>query len=364
MNISSGTVVLASAVLTLTAAAFGQQQQTASSQTGMNFYVTTPQTGETVPVGATPATSQQQNVVVASAQAARSLNTYTDRAVSSRLNAAPVQSASQTSTRAPQAQPATPVSQVQATSARHPQSQAAPVAAPGRQTQLASAPNPASAHGYSIQQVSNAPASSFQAARSSAASSRAIHAQNARTAQRQVSTSAAQHPSFYSNSHARQAARNHTSGAQAAHAGSTAQKQSLLNRLTGRNRQQATAQHRPEKAAAAQHDTVPAIKPSKLNGTRQTGIASWYGGKWHGRKTANGERYDQNSLTAAHKTLPFGTLVKVRNERNGREVIVRINNRGPFTRGRIIDLSKSAASKLGMVSAGITKVTCEVVGRS
>src|SRR5690606_36242491 len=181
MNISSGTVVLASAVLTLTAAAFGQQQQTASSQTGMNFYVTTPQTGETVPVGAPPATSQQQKVVVASAQAARSLNTYTDRAVSSRLNAAPVQSASQTSTRAPQAQPATPVSQVQATSARHPQSQAAPVAAPGRQTQLASAPNPASAHGYSIQQVSNAPASSFQAARSSAASSRAIHAQNART---------------------------------------------------------------------------------------------------------------------------------------------------------------------------------------
>ncbi len=359
MNVSSGTVVLASAVLTLTAAAFGQQQ-TAPSQPSMNFYVTTPQTGATVPVGAAPSATPQQNVVVASAQAARSLNTYTDHAVSSRLNASPAQTSSQTPARTPQAP---------AASARQQQSHPAP--AQRRQAQTASAHNPASTHGYTIQQdgytiqqVSNAPASSFQAARPGTSSRVAAQPQNVRTTQRQVSTSAAQHPNFYANTHARQAARNHTSGAPAVHAGSTAQKQSLLNRLTKRNQHHATARHQQGKSAGPQYDTVPAIKPSKLNGTRQSGIASWYGGKWHGRKTANGERYDQNSLTAAHKTLPFGTLVKVRNERNGREVIVRINNRGPFTRGRIIDLSKNAASKLGMVSSGITKVTCEVVGRS
>src|SRR5690606_28997703 len=85
------------------------------------------------------------------------------------------------------------------------------------------------------------------------------------------------------------------------------------------------------------------MRPSSLAGKIQEGVASWYGSDWHGKKTANGERYDMNSMTAAHKTLPFGTLVRVKNERNGRECIVRINNRGPFSKGRIIDLSKAAA---------------------
>lgn len=84
----------------------------------------------------------------------------------------------------------------------------------------------------------------------------------------------------------------------------------------------------------------------------QRGIASWYGPGFHGRKTANGERFDMGEMTAAHKTLPFGTRVLVHNPRNGKEVVVRINDRGPFVRGRVIDLSQAAASALGMKGRG------------
>ncbi len=90
------------------------------------------------------------------------------------------------------------------------------------------------------------------------------------------------------------------------------------------------------------------------------GKASWYGGYWHKRLTANGEHYDQNSMTAAHKKLKFGTLAKVTNERNGCSCIVRINNRGPFVKGRVIDLSVAAAKKIGSFSAGVVPVTIEV----
>lgn len=93
----------------------------------------------------------------------------------------------------------------------------------------------------------------------------------------------------------------------------------------------------------------------------QTGIASWYGSDFHGGPTASGERYDMHSLTAAHPSLPFGTLVRVTNLRNGREVVVRVNNRGPYRRNRIIDLSKEAARQLGMVGAGLAKVQVEVL---
>lgn len=82
------------------------------------------------------------------------------------------------------------------------------------------------------------------------------------------------------------------------------------------------------------------------------GRASWYGPKFHGRRTSNGERFDMNGLTAAHRTLPFGTRVRVRNAQNGREVIVRINDRGPQVRDRIIDVSKAAAAALDLVRAG------------
>ena len=92
----------------------------------------------------------------------------------------------------------------------------------------------------------------------------------------------------------------------------------------------------------------------------QTGMASYYGGSWHGKKTANGEIFNENSLTAAHKTLPFGTRVKVTNLDNGKSVVVRINNRGPYSNGRIIDLSKAAFAKIANTSKGVTKVKLEV----
>jgi len=82
------------------------------------------------------------------------------------------------------------------------------------------------------------------------------------------------------------------------------------------------------------------------------GKASWYGPGFHGKRTASGERFDMNDLTAAHRTLPFGTRVRVRNPQNGREVIVRINDRGPHISDRIIDLSKAAAATLDLLQAG------------
>lgn len=88
----------------------------------------------------------------------------------------------------------------------------------------------------------------------------------------------------------------------------------------------------------------------------QKGIASFYADKFEGRRTANGEKYKHNKLTAAHKTLPFGTIVRVKNLENGKEVDVRINDRGPFVKGRIIDLSKSAAKQLDFINAGIVAV--------
>jgi rare lipoprotein A len=84
----------------------------------------------------------------------------------------------------------------------------------------------------------------------------------------------------------------------------------------------------------------------------QRGVASWYGPRFHGRTTANGEKFDMHELTAAHKTLPFGTRVLVHSPRTGRQVVVRINDRGPFVKGRVIDLSKAAAKALGIQSRG------------
>lgn len=91
---------------------------------------------------------------------------------------------------------------------------------------------------------------------------------------------------------------------------------------------------------------------SSPSSSYQTGKASWYGKKYHGRKTASGQVYNMFLMTAAHQTLPFGTKVKVISERTGKEVIVRINDRGPFVDGRIIDLSKKAARKLGILEVG------------
>ena len=91
----------------------------------------------------------------------------------------------------------------------------------------------------------------------------------------------------------------------------------------------------------------------------QRGMASWYGKKFHGRKTASGERYDMFKLTAAHQRAPLGTYALVTNIATGRSVRVRINDRGPFAKGRIIDLSRAAAQQLGMLTAGVARVRVE-----
>ncbi|MEO7159529.1 MAG: septal ring lytic transglycosylase RlpA family protein [Polaromonas sp.] len=94
----------------------------------------------------------------------------------------------------------------------------------------------------------------------------------------------------------------------------------------------------------------------------ERGHASWYGGQFHGRRTASGEAYDKYALTAAHKTLPFGTIVRVRSLKLGREVDVRINDRGPFAPGRVIDVSQAAAEALGLMGSGVDAVSLKVAG--
>ncbi|MFA5515673.1 MAG: septal ring lytic transglycosylase RlpA family protein [Desulfuromonadales bacterium] len=116
-------------------------------------------------------------------------------------------------------------------------------------------------------------------------------------------------------------------------------------------------------------------KPYEVNGQRyqplrgdnhvgyvEEGIASWYGRDFHGKKTSNGETYDMHGRTAAHKTLPLGIYVKVRNLANGKEAVARVNDRGPFVRGRIIDLSYTLAKDLGVVDAGTAPVRIEALG--
>ena len=94
----------------------------------------------------------------------------------------------------------------------------------------------------------------------------------------------------------------------------------------------------------------------------ETGVASWYGRDFHGRKTSSGEVYDMYAMTAAHKTLPLGTWVKVRRADTGRQVVVRVNDRGPFVHGRVIDLSYSAARELDMIGPGTARVEVVALG--
>jgi len=116
-------------------------------------------------------------------------------------------------------------------------------------------------------------------------------------------------------------------------------------------------------------------KPYRVKGVRytpiasasgfvQTGIASWYGQKFHGRKTSNGETYNMYAMTAAHKTLPLGTWVSVHNLENNRKIVVRINDRGPFVYGRIIDLSYTGAKRIGIEGTGTARVRITALGRA
>jgi rare lipoprotein A len=114
-------------------------------------------------------------------------------------------------------------------------------------------------------------------------------------------------------------------------------------------------------ATACRSAAPPPGKPVR-SGVVERGIASWYGHPFHGRRTASGEVYDMHRLTAAHKTLPFGTLVEVTNLANRERVVVRVTDRGPFVRGRVIDLSYEAAKRIGMIGPGTARVELRVVG--
>ena len=96
----------------------------------------------------------------------------------------------------------------------------------------------------------------------------------------------------------------------------------------------------------------------------EVGLASWYGAQFHGRPTATGERFDMNAMTAAHKTLPLPGLVEVTNLENGRTVVLRVNDRGPFVDARIIDLSRAAARELGLLERGVGRVRVRYLGRA
>ncbi|HKY33157.1 MAG TPA: septal ring lytic transglycosylase RlpA family protein [Candidatus Polarisedimenticolia bacterium] len=103
------------------------------------------------------------------------------------------------------------------------------------------------------------------------------------------------------------------------------------------------------------------VRPAPASDPRPapTGFASWYGGSFHGRRTASGERFDMRGFTAAHRTLPFGTYLKVTSLANGRSVVVRINDRGPFSGGRMLDLSCAAAARIGALGSGVVRVRAE-----
>ncbi len=135
-----------------------------------------------------------------------------------------------------------------------------------------------------------------------------------------------------------------------------------LRRLIGNAKPLKEIQGKPK--IIVKKDTINTnISPIQSTGKTYKGRASWYGPGFHGRRTANGEVFNQNALTAAHRTLPFGTKVKVTNLRNGRSVIVRINDRGPFSGGRIVDLSAAAAKVIGMKSSGVATVRMQILGR-
>jgi rare lipoprotein A len=110
---------------------------------------------------------------------------------------------------------------------------------------------------------------------------------------------------------------------------------------------------------------APAIEAPAASAPQETvlgrGSASYYAAKFDGRRTASGERFDNDDMTAAHRTLPFGSLVRVTNPANGRSVVVRVNDRGPFTRGRLIDVSRAAAEELGMVARGHADVELALI---
>ncbi|MFC6203852.1 MULTISPECIES: septal ring lytic transglycosylase RlpA family protein [Psychrobacter] len=108
-------------------------------------------------------------------------------------------------------------------------------------------------------------------------------------------------------------------------------------------------------------ERLTAVASNSVSKFKQTGLASWYGRKFHGRKTASGDTFDMNGLTAAHRSLPLNCYVKVTNKTNGKTVVVKVNDRGPFSGNRVLDLSYGAAKQLGITSKGVGNVSIERV---
>ena len=143
---------------------------------------------------------------------------------------------------------------------------------------------------------------------------------------------------------------------------------------------QTKAQHPKKTLKDASKSTKQAMKSAKKNVKKtlsladkhkdtprshyQSGMASYYADKFNGRRTANGERFDNTAMTAAHPSLPFGTLIEVTNMRNGKKVVVRVNDRGPYTHARVLDLSRNAARQLGMHNTGTAKVKVAVLDKN
>ena len=122
-----------------------------------------------------------------------------------------------------------------------------------------------------------------------------------------------------------------------------------LQEQQGQQRQQALSAPAPGGLVGGPGETGATVAP-------ETGLASWYGGKFHQRRTASGERFDMHAMTAAHRTLAFGTMICVRSQVTGRAVVVRVNDRGPHAKGRIVDLSRAAAVELGLHGLGLKPV--------
>lgn len=300
---SSSTMCIASVLISLASTGWAQS----SSNQGLrniepNFYITTPQTGEQTVIGTSAANTR---VVSTSRQAASStdLNFYNSNS----------------------ARPGSQTSNIQQT-----------------------ASSPAASTRAVIQQVSNSPARSslVTQAQGQPSHSRVTASYTPTATQQQANTYTTQqsYPAYVS--------------AAKTPARQTAHNPGIISKLFhGKQSASSSSTQRPVQASAQ-------IQTSKYSGSTQSGMASWYGSDFHGGKTASGERYNMESMTAAHKSLPFGTLVQVKNERNGQECVVRINNRGPFTKGRILDLSKAAARELGMINSGVARISMKVLGKN
>lgn len=130
--------------------------------------------------------------------------------------------------------------------------------------------------------------------------------------------------------------------------------------VSGGNAASQTTKRQPAPAKRQASKTGSRTKPQ---GKVEKGKASYYADKFHGRATASGEKYDKRKLTGAHRTLPFGTVVRVTNTATGQSVDVRINDRGPFKAGRVVDVSRAAAEKLGMIRAGVIDCTVQVISK-